>query len=183
MMPGKWAFCSRTSTMCDGSGNGSGRKSTPLTTVKIAVLAPIPSARVKMATAAKPAFLMRTRTPYLKSCHKVRIRLLLPRPQPCSRSRLLVTQRDQWIHLRRAPRRKIRRHGRNHGENCRHTYKRERVRRANAVELALQKTHCYHRGDQSRNQAESCQTHAVAHNHVQNVSALSPERHADPDLV
>ena len=35
-------------------GNGSGSSSTPLTTLKIAVLAPMPNASVRMATIAKP---------------------------------------------------------------------------------------------------------------------------------
>jgi hypothetical protein len=48
-------------TMRCGSANGSGRISTPLTTLKIAVLAPIPSARVMTATAVKPGFFVSAR--------------------------------------------------------------------------------------------------------------------------
>jgi len=44
-----------------GSGNGSGLSRTPLTTLKIAVLAPMPRAIVRMATAEKPGFLMSSR--------------------------------------------------------------------------------------------------------------------------
>src|ERR1041384_2174157 len=40
--------------MRSGSGEGSGRSSTPSTTLKIAALAPMPSARVRRTTAVKP---------------------------------------------------------------------------------------------------------------------------------
>jgi hypothetical protein len=46
------------------SGYGSGRSRTALTTLKIAVLALMPSASVSTATAAKPGFLRRMRTPW-----------------------------------------------------------------------------------------------------------------------
>ena len=94
-MPGKWVFCSSTSTMRDGSENGSGRNSTPFTTVKIAVFAPIPRPSVTMATAANPAFFVRTRSPYLKSRHKVCIRLLLPRPPQTSTTRNAAQLKDR----------------------------------------------------------------------------------------
>jgi hypothetical protein len=42
-----------TITNVAGSSYGSGRSETPFTMLKIAVLAPIPSARVRIATAAK----------------------------------------------------------------------------------------------------------------------------------
>ena len=42
---------------------GSGRRSTPLTTLKMAVLAPIPSAIVMMTVSAKPELRRRLRTP------------------------------------------------------------------------------------------------------------------------
>jgi len=42
---------STSSTSRDGSRNGSGRSSTALMTVKMAVFAPMPSASVRMATA------------------------------------------------------------------------------------------------------------------------------------
>src|ERR687897_377847 len=44
-------------TSRSGSSNGSGRRTTPLTTLKMAVVAPVASASVRMAAAAKPGFL------------------------------------------------------------------------------------------------------------------------------
>ena len=41
-------------TSASASGYGSGRSSTPLTTLKIALVAPMPSARVRMAAIEKP---------------------------------------------------------------------------------------------------------------------------------
>jgi hypothetical protein len=60
-----------TVTSRDGSRYGSGRSSTALTTEKIAVFAPMPSASVSTATAVKPGFLRIVRTPNLTSCIRV----------------------------------------------------------------------------------------------------------------
>ena len=46
-----------------GSGKGSGRRRTALTTLKMAVLAPMPSASASTATAAKPGLLPRALSP------------------------------------------------------------------------------------------------------------------------
>jgi hypothetical protein len=48
-------------TMRSGSGYGSGFSKTAFTTVKMAVLAPMPSASVRTATAVKPGFLRSVR--------------------------------------------------------------------------------------------------------------------------
>lgn len=47
----------------DGSAYGSGRSMTAFTTLKIAVLAPMPSASVMSAVIAKPGLFRRVRTP------------------------------------------------------------------------------------------------------------------------
>jgi hypothetical protein len=52
------------------------------TTLKIAVLAPMPSARVRTAMMVKPGFLYSTRAPYRTSCD--RASRLLPEPSPVS---------------------------------------------------------------------------------------------------
>src|SRR5205807_2474569 len=49
---------------------GRGRRSTAFTTLKIAVVAPIPRARQATAEAVKPGFLARRRTAYRTSCGK-----------------------------------------------------------------------------------------------------------------
>ena len=50
-----------------GSGYGSGRNSTPLTTLKTAVFAPMPSASVRTVMIAKPGCLQSDRIAYRKS--------------------------------------------------------------------------------------------------------------------
>ncbi len=60
-------------TSCSGCGNGSGFKSTPLTIEKMAVLAPMPSARVNIAIAVNPGLLRSMRTPKRRSCPRVSI--------------------------------------------------------------------------------------------------------------
>jgi hypothetical protein len=46
-----------------GSGYASGRRSTPFTTLKMAVFAPMPSASASIATAVKPGFFRNVRNP------------------------------------------------------------------------------------------------------------------------
>ena len=50
-------------TSSSGAGNGSGFKRTALTTLKMAVFAPIPSASVSTATSVKPGCLISWRNP------------------------------------------------------------------------------------------------------------------------
>ena len=49
--------------MRSASANGSGRSTTALTTVKIAVLTPMPRPRITMPASAKPGLLSSVRTP------------------------------------------------------------------------------------------------------------------------
>src|SRR5579885_443243 len=58
-------------TSCSECSKGRGRSSTALTTEKMAVFAPTPSAVTRIATAVKPGLFDSTRTPNLKSCHNV----------------------------------------------------------------------------------------------------------------
>ena len=64
----KLGLLSRSSTSCSGSGYGSGFSSTPFTTEKSAVFAPIPSASVRIATAVNPGDFARIRRPNRRSC-------------------------------------------------------------------------------------------------------------------
>jgi len=54
---------SQTITMRSASAYESGLRRTELTTLKMAVLAPIPSPSVRMATAVKPGFWVSSRNP------------------------------------------------------------------------------------------------------------------------
>ncbi len=56
-----------------GSAQGRGRSSTAFTTEKIAVLAPIPSARAASATRVKPGVFRRNRRPFLRSARRLSI--------------------------------------------------------------------------------------------------------------
>src|SRR5688572_20593880 len=59
-------------TMRPSSGYGRGRSSTPSTTEKIAVVAPMPSASVRMAARVKTGCFLNTRAVYRRSCHTSR---------------------------------------------------------------------------------------------------------------
>src|SRR5262245_56076050 len=88
-MPGKllaggtW----KTSMRRSDSGNGSARSSAALTTLKIAVFAPIPKAITKMATAAKLLLLRKTRRLIRICCSRLCI------------SSSLVAQRNHGFHF------------------------------------------------------------------------------------
>ena len=62
-----FVLVSSTRTSLDASGYGSGRSRTASTMLKIAVLAPIPSARMPMTAAVKPGLLRSQRKAHLKS--------------------------------------------------------------------------------------------------------------------
>src|SRR5882672_7214351 len=64
------------------SGYGRGRNNTELTMLKIAVLAPMPSASVRIATAANAGFLVNWRR---------------------AKRKLFITKRDHWIDASGAP--------------------------------------------------------------------------------
>jgi hypothetical protein len=63
-----FSVCSHSRTMRSGDGYGSGLSSTPWTTVNMAVFAPMPSASVRIASAAKPGRLMSIRSAWRRSC-------------------------------------------------------------------------------------------------------------------
>jgi hypothetical protein len=76
-------------------GYASGRNSTALTTEKIAVLAPMPSASVRITTSEKTGFRIAVRIPKLKSCQNVAIsHSLIPNLLLVTS---LVSQCHQWI--------------------------------------------------------------------------------------
>ena len=71
-------------TILSGSLKGSGRRSVALTTLKMAVLAPMPSARVAIMSSVKLGRLARARSPCLMSCQSV----------PIQCSYLFISERD-----------------------------------------------------------------------------------------
>src|SRR5271155_3794080 len=146
--------------------------------LKIAVFAPIPSARVSTAIAVNAGFFASIRIPYFKSCNRVPMRMLLH-----PRINSLVTQCLQRVHVRRAPRGEI---TSREGDDCQPRYysgKRERVGCLYAIELALQIAHSDKGAGDSEHESNACETHSISHHHSQHVSWLSAERHADADLV
>jgi len=69
---------------------------TPLTTLKIAVFAPMPSASVTITMNVKPGFLSRVRAPKRMSCQSISM----------ESSFLFRAQRNHWINFRCPPCRK-----------------------------------------------------------------------------
>ena len=65
-----WWLVSQSTVSRPASLYGSGRSSTAFTTLKMAVLAPMPSASASTATAVNPGFLASTRPAKRTSCHR-----------------------------------------------------------------------------------------------------------------
>ena len=61
----------QTDTSCDGSSTGSGLSSTAFTSVKIVVLAPMPSASESAATMVNPGLFASSRAPNFRSWKNV----------------------------------------------------------------------------------------------------------------
>src|SRR5437867_13052123 len=110
---------SKTITTWPGCSYGSGLSKTPLITLKMAVLAPMPSASVSTATAVKPGFFSSWRKANLRS---------------------FITQRLHRIDLRRAAGRNVAGKGSDAKQAQRDQPKRQRVRRMYAIEQGGQKT-------------------------------------------
>src|ERR1700722_13269866 len=173
---------STTRTTREGSRKASGRRRTPLTTVKIAVFAPMPRASVRTATAAKPGFLISIRTPYFKSCRIVFIQFSLCNTRT-SCNVLLVSQRDQRIDARGAARGEITGGYRYDRQACGDTAQRQRICRFHAVELALQVTHGKERASHAESESNSREAHTVADDHAQNIARLGAKGHANADFM
>src|SRR5207302_7143708 len=94
--------------------NGNGRSSTPFTTLKIAVFAPIPSASVSTATAVKPGFFNSWRNANLRS---------------------FITQRLNGIDFRSPPRRQPAGADQRAQDAQRHSAEGQRIERTDASEL------------------------------------------------
>src|SRR5947199_7590695 len=120
-----------------GSGNESGRNKKALTTLKIAVLAPMPSASVSTATAVKPGFFSNWRKANLRS---------------------FITQGLHWIDFRRLPSWEIAREYCRGNQEPRGNRNGDWVYRWQPVELrgdqTLRGQHCWCSDDQSDNEDE-----------------------------
>ncbi len=71
----RFALVPPTQTKRSDPGYGNGLNSTPLTTEKIDVFVPMPSASARIATIVKPGLLMKILAPYFRSCQSVIISL------------------------------------------------------------------------------------------------------------
>ena len=94
-----------------------------------------------------------------------------------------ISQRDHWVHFRRATRRQKIRNESDRAEHDDHDSKGERVARADTVKQALEKSRERERRDQSRSEAEQCKLHSGADDQSENVSALRAKREPDSEFA
>src|ERR1700680_3825670 len=128
--PGKSEEVPQTCTSCCESLKESGRKRMVFTALKMAVLAPMPSARVRTATRVKPGFFTSMRRPKRRSCQSVPIFV------PPS----FIAQRDHRIHVHRPPRRDPAGCQGHAGEQGGDSRKRRRVVRGHAEKLTREQS-------------------------------------------
>src|SRR5438477_10025059 len=149
------------------SGYGSGRSRTALTMLKIAVFAPMPSARVAMATAENAGFLI--------TCRRARRRLFIPK-------------RDHWIDTGCSTRGNETGSGRNQSEHAGHCEINCRVKRVDLEQNISQRgggNHSEEQGNAARAESESNRElpRALLHHHSENAGSVRAQRHANSKLL
>src|SRR3972149_4441320 len=140
---------------------GSGRSNTPLTTLKTAVFAPIPSASVSTATRVKPGCFPSERSAYRRS---------------------FMTERLHGIDPRRPPRWDPAREQGHRQQDPYHGCVGDRVTGGNAVEEAPQQPSGGERPSHSKSYGDRHDAHSLTDDHAPDVGPLRAERHADADF-
>src|SRR2546423_2825868 len=153
--------------MRSASGNGSGRRRTPFTRLKIAVFAPMPSARVKIAMMLKPGVFNNIRTAYFRSVNT---------------KSLFSAQRMHWIDKCGAPRRQQTRNQRRAGKEDRRAAEQRRIMRRDLEQLGCDQTSQRKRRRNSNDESDHDRAHALADDEFEYVACLCAERHANADF-
>src|SRR5437588_9267812 len=153
--------------MRSASGNGSGRSRTPFTRLKIAVFAPMPSARVKIAMMLKPGVFNNIRTAYFRSVNT---------------KSLFSAQRLNWIDKCGAARRQQTRNQRRAREEDRRTAEQRWIVRRDLEQLRCDQASQRKRRRDANHEPDYDRAHALADNELEHVARLGAERHADADF-
>src|SRR5207302_1029835 len=153
--------------MRSASGYGRGRIKTALTMLNMAVFAPIPSARVTIATAANPGFLI--------SCRR-------------ARRKLLIAKGNHWIDAGGAARWNKTGSGRDRRKqrgdreiNC-------RIERVDLEQNVFQRRRCDNAEQQcdaasAKNKADGQLPGALCHHHAENSFRIRAERHSNAEFL
>src|SRR5262245_9769638 len=163
-------------TMRSGSGNGTGFRTTALTTEKIAVVVPMPSAIAATAVTANTGLVRNTRNACLRSS-----RNLVTTFSWAAHS--FVAQRLERMDAARAPRRDP------HGcetrcrEPDRHPDEHHDIARLDAVQHVREERGQEERPDETDDDADADERHALPHDVPAHLVGLRAERHANADLL
>src|SRR5689334_20758484 len=153
-----------------GSAYGMGRSRTALTTLKIAVVTAMPSARMITAIAVKLGCFNNPRNAHRRSLIIESIVLLVP-------------ERDQRIDARRPSRRQVTRKYAHQHQTDRNADKRRRIRRRNSKQQTRHQARERKGGAQPNHESQQHEPHSLAHKQPQHVAMSRPERHANADFV
>src|SRR5438067_4754537 len=151
-----------------GGGNGSGRNSTVSITLKIALLAPIPSARVRIAMMVKAGAFANIRNAYFRSVNTKSLfsAQCLHRIDKCSATRRQKTGEE-----------------RGGGEQYGRAAEQCRIVRGNLIELRGDQTTERKRNRNPDRKTDDHRSHSLINNQPQHIARLRAERHSDADFT
>src|SRR5262249_34124037 len=135
------------------------------------VLAPMPSARVIMATVVSPAFFANIRRPKRTSCHPVCMTL----------SGSLVAQRHDGIYARRATGRDTAGHKRNGQKENRNREETQRIDGSNLIKQAADETNQCERGCQTSTNPAQRPDQLLSQDQLHDVAPTRAQRYANTD--
>src|SRR5262245_12877862 len=158
-------------TMRSGSGKGTGFRTTALTTEKIAVVVPIPSAIAVTAVTANTGLVRNTRNACLRSSSSLVTTFSSP-------SRSFVAQRLERVDAARAPRRDPHGSERRCGEHDGHADEDHDIARLDAVEHVREVRGQEERPDDADDDADADERHALPDDAPTHAVGLRAERHA-----
>src|SRR6266511_2033646 len=160
------------------SGYGNGRSSTASTTLKMAVLAPMPSAKVTTAMSAKIGFFTSIRKPKRKSCNSEFITSPYLSTVPS-----LVTQRHQRIDFRCSSAGYVAGNQRHRRKQHRDRGERRRIGWFHAKEHARHQSGKKESADQTACNSNHCQHHSLTDHHPEHIPRLRTDCHTNTNLV
>src|SRR5438270_4827988 len=134
-------------------------------TLKMAVLAPMPSASVMIAIAVNPGD--------FRSCRRANFRSFM----------LFSAQSDDWIDARSAACWNKTRKQSGNGKSCGSNGNQNRIVRRDLVKLSRDEMTRAKRGGKADYQAEQNRIHPLFHHELQNICDLRAERHAHSDFA
>src|SRR5262249_554447 len=157
----------------------SGRRISPLIMTSMKITQAMPEASTPTTSAVKPGLSASARSAWRSSWNSA----VMTSPRSFVSCRLLVTQRFDRIHARRATRRKPARGERRRGKEGDDDDQRQRIDDADAEQLRLDQLRQRERPDQADAEADAGQARTVGQHEAQDVGLARADRHAHAEFA